>query len=89
MRVEYRRWDNPTKRYAGKIILRPETPEELADLDSFRAHVGSPQRGRKFEIIFKRRVVVGPEQMTAVLQQRLQDPAASPPDASKGTDHAS
>lgn len=61
-------WFDASKPFAGKIILRPETSEEEQALMAFRAHVASNQRGRKFEIIYKRRVV-GPEQMTRVLNE--------------------
>lgn len=67
MRIDYRLWSDTQKPIAGKMILRPETTEEEQALRLFREHVGSPQRGRKFEIIFKRRVV-GPREMTGVLQ---------------------
>lgn len=54
MKVGYRTWGKE-RRLAGKMILRCETPEEQAELDTFRAHVGSPQRGAKFEIVFRQR----------------------------------
>lgn len=61
MRVEYRIWQDVAKPLAGKIILRPESPEEEQGLRMFRDHIASPQKGRKFEIIYKRRVVSAPE----------------------------
>ena len=67
MRVEYRLWQDISKPLAGKIILRPETTEEEQALRVFREHVCSPQKGRKFEIVFKRRVV-GPAEMHRILQ---------------------
>ncbi|MDR7496839.1 MAG: hypothetical protein QN174_07770 [Armatimonadota bacterium] len=74
MRIEYRKWTDPNRPLAGKLILRPETPEEQAALEDFREHVASPQRGRKFEIIFRRRAPrVGPEQITGMLRQRLEE----------------
>lgn len=69
MRVEYRCWLDTTKPFAGKIILRPETPEEEQALRLFREHVGSPQRGRKFEIIYRRRVV-GPQEIADILRRQ-------------------
>ncbi len=60
MKVTYRKWDaedatGRKRTFAGKMVLRPETPEEQAELDDFRAHIGSPQRGRTFEVIYRRR----------------------------------
>lgn len=69
MRIEYRTWDGD-RPLAGKITLRPETPEEQAELDAFRDHVGSPQRGRKFEVVFRRRKpVAGPDEIHEALQR--------------------
>ena len=69
MKVEYRMWNNIERPLAGKMVLRPETPEEQTLLQAFRQHVGSPQHGRKFEIIFRRRVI-GPEMIKRVLDQK-------------------
>lgn len=63
MRVAYRTWDpedrtRPHWPMVGKIVLHPETPEELAELDAFRKHVGRHDRrphggrGDRFEIVF-------------------------------------
>lgn len=57
MRIEYKLWHEIERPLAGKIILRPESPEEEQALRMFRDHIASPQKGRKFEIVFKRRVV--------------------------------
>ena len=68
MRVEYRLWHEVEKPLAGKIILRPESPEEEQALRMFREHVSSPQKGRKFEIVFRRRAV-GPGTIHRLLQE--------------------
>lgn len=53
MRVEFRIWEDPAPdRPRGKVVLRPETPEELAELDAFRRHVGRHTGGDRFEIVF-------------------------------------
>lgn len=55
-------------RFAGKIILTPETPEEETGLRAFRQEVGIPQKGRRLEIVYRRRVV-GPEGILGVVQK--------------------
>jgi hypothetical protein len=78
VKIEYRKWDNLDRPFAGKIILRPETPEEQAGMEDFRQHIGSPQRGRKFEIIFKRRTI-NAQQVAEVLRRHMDgQPAAEP-----------
>lgn len=71
MRVEYRLWHEAERLLAGKVILRPESPEEEQALRAFREHVGSPQKGRKFEIVFRRRVV-GPGTIHEILKQKVE-----------------
>lgn len=36
----------------GKIVLRPETPEELEDLEDFCRHTGREMEGDRLEIAF-------------------------------------
>ena len=55
-------------RFAGKIILTPETPEEESALRSFRQEVGIPQKGRRLEIVYRRRIV-GPEGIMGVVSR--------------------
>ena len=53
MRVELRTFQEPAEgRPVGKMVVRPETPEELAELDDFRKHVGRHTGGDKFEVVF-------------------------------------
>ncbi len=53
MRVELVRYEDPRPdRPLGKAILRPESPEELEELDAFRKHVGRHGGGDKFEVVF-------------------------------------
>lgn len=65
MRVVFKTWEEDRPRYMlGKVILHPETPEELAEMDAFRKHIGRfarPRRddgsrqgspGDNFEIVF-------------------------------------
>lgn len=67
MRVTYK-YMNPSGPLAGKMILRPETPEEAAELERFREHVNSPQQGHvSFEIVFKRRLA-GPRDIERVVR---------------------
>lgn len=42
-RVEVKMWADETRKHASKIVIRPETPEELAMLRAHDAHVGSDQ----------------------------------------------
>lgn len=39
----------------GKLILRPETAEERAQMARFLVHVRSPQDAHRFEVVFKHR----------------------------------
>ena len=54
MKVRYRMFTDPEKPLAGKIILVPETPEELSAMTSFLKHVGSKQAGNtRLEVYYK------------------------------------
>lgn len=53
MRADFRVFESPAPgNPIGKIILRPETPEELAEMDEFRRRVGRQGGGDKMEIVF-------------------------------------
>ncbi len=53
MRVDFRTFEDAAPgRPIGKMVLRPETPEELTDLDAFRRAVDRHSGGDKFEIVF-------------------------------------
>jgi len=54
-RVDYRLWSREDLPLAGKLIIRPETPEEDERMRKFKAHVGSRQKGRKLEVIYKKK----------------------------------
>ena len=55
MDVKFRYFDRPDGNLLGKIILRPESAEEQAELEKFRVHVKSPQKGRKLEVVYRNR----------------------------------
>lgn len=68
MKIEYKLMSNPGTWMAGKIVLNPESPEEEMTLNAFREHVQSPQRGRKFTIVFKRRGLAPQELHEALME---------------------
>lgn len=51
---------DPQRPLSGKMTMRAESAEGQAGMDGFREHVNSPQRGRKYEIVFRNREMPAP-----------------------------
>ncbi len=65
MRVEFRIFTDPEKPIKGKIIIRPETPEEQQGMDEFKTEMGLPVGERRLEIIYSpTRVAKNKERLT-------------------------
>lgn len=67
MRAEWKMWSDVSKPFSGKVTFRPETPEEERAMRMFKEHVGARNRGRKLEVVYKRRLV-GPRQIGEALK---------------------
>lgn len=52
MKAEFRTWDDQNRAWAAKLVLRPETPEELDTLQAFATHTGVDLNGRKIEVVW-------------------------------------
>jgi len=78
VKIEFKTY-SPNQTLAGKITMRPETFEEQQELDDFRAKVGNKQTGKKFDIVYPNKRLVGPEEIGAVLRhtQLKEEPNAS------------
>jgi len=76
VKVEFKTYE-PNQTLAGKITMRPETFEEQQELDTFRAKVGNKQTGRKFDIVYPNKRLVGPDEITAALRMVKEEPNAS------------